>query len=197
MITQQAILYFILFLWTSWIPAAVSLGIGVIFAFHSTGFNFVSLQPGSRIAAHIEGVMAAGDDGDLQKKVIWPVPRLIDNGDGRVTDKLSGLMWTRNADKANGTADWEQAVAGARECGDGGFSDWRLINRNELASLIDLGRFNPDLPEGHPFTGVQPSYYWTSTTFANNGDHAWMIHFFTGFITHDDKGGTHYVWYVR
>jgi hypothetical protein len=140
---------------------------------------------------------AAGDDGDLQKGVIWPVPRLIDNGDGTVTDKLSGLMWTRNADKANGTADWEQAVSGAGACKDGGFTDWRLPNRNELASLIDLGKFNPALPEGHPFTGVQPSYYWTSTTFANNGDHAWIIHFFTGFITHDDKGGTHYVWYVR
>jgi hypothetical protein len=72
-----------------------------------------------------------------------------------------------------------------------------LPNRNELESLIDLGKFNPALPAGHPFIGVQPSYYWTSTTPSNNEDHAWVIHFYIGFVTHDDKGGSHYVWYVR
>ena len=139
----------------------------------------------------------AGDDGDLQAGKAWPNIRFTDHGDGTVTDRLTGLMWTINADKANGTTDWEGALSKSDGCIDGGYTDWRLPNRNELASLIDLGRFNPALPAGHPFTGVRPSYYWTSTTFANNGDHAWLIHFFSGFITHDDKAGTHYVWFVR
>jgi hypothetical protein len=140
---------------------------------------------------------AAGDDGVLRKGKPWPAPRFTDNGDGTVTDHLSGLIWTQNADKADGPIDWEQAILGARTCTDGRYSDWRLPNRNELESLIDLGRYNPALPEGHLFTGIQTSYYWTSTTPANNGDHAWIIHFYIGLVSHDDKGGSHYVWYVR
>ena len=139
----------------------------------------------------------AGDDGDLRVGKPCPEPRITENGDDTVTDHFSGLMWAKNANKANGKADWEHAILGAGNCTDGGHTNWRLPNRIELESLIDLGKFNPALPAGHPFTGVQPSYYWTSTTFANNGDHAWVIHFYIGFVTHDDKGGSHYVWYVR
>jgi hypothetical protein len=139
----------------------------------------------------------AGDDGDLRVGNAWPVPRFTENGDDTVTDHFSGLMWTINANKANGKVDWEQAISGAGTCNDGRYTDWRLPNRNELESLIDLGRYDPALPTGHPFNSVQPTYYWTSTTPANNEDHAWIIHFYIGFVTHDDKGGTHYVWYVR
>jgi len=137
------------------------------------------------------------DDGDLRFGKPWPEPRFTENGDGTVTDRLSGLMWTRNADRADGKIDWEQAILGAGSCTDGGFTDWRVPNRNELESLIDLGRYGPALPEGNHFTGVQPSYYWTSTTPANNEDHAWVIHFYIGLVSHDDKAGSHYVWYVR
>jgi hypothetical protein len=140
---------------------------------------------------------AAGDDGDLQKGAAWTAPRLIDNGDGTVTDNFSGLMWTQDADPAKGGREWEQALAGAAACKEGGYADWRLPNRRELESLMDLGRFNPALPADHPFNGVQSSYYWTSTTPANNEDHAWIIHFYIGFVSHDDKAGTHHVWYVR
>ncbi|NIO68243.1 MAG: DUF1566 domain-containing protein, partial [Anaerolineae bacterium] len=55
------------------------------------------------------------------------------------------------------------------ECGLGDGSsegDWRLPNVRELQSLIDYGRQTPALPSGHPFTGVQSSLYWSSTTHA-------------------------------
>ena len=38
-----------------------------------------------------------GDDGDLEKGMAWPSPRFTDNGNGTVTDKLTGLMWLKNA----------------------------------------------------------------------------------------------------
>jgi hypothetical protein len=139
----------------------------------------------------------SADDGDLRVGRPWSEPRFTENRNGTVTDHLTGLMWTQNADKANGKTDWEEAVRGAAGCADGGFTDWRLPNRNELESLIDLGRSDPALSKGHPFTGVQSAYYWTSTTIANNEDNAWVVHFYIGFVTHDDKAGSHYVWYVR
>ena len=36
---------------------------------------------------------AAGDDGALQKGVASPNPRFTDNGNGTVTDNLTGLIW--------------------------------------------------------------------------------------------------------
>ena len=39
----------------------------------------------------------AGDDGALQKGVAWPTHRFIDNLNGTVTDKLTGLVWMKNA----------------------------------------------------------------------------------------------------
>jgi hypothetical protein len=40
---------------------------------------------------------ATGDDGELSKGVVWPNARFADNGDGTVTDNLTGLMWLKNA----------------------------------------------------------------------------------------------------
>ncbi len=40
---------------------------------------------------------ATGDDGDYQAGVPVPNPRFTDNGDGTVTDNLTGLTWLKNA----------------------------------------------------------------------------------------------------
>jgi hypothetical protein len=40
---------------------------------------------------------AAGDDGDIKAGVPFPSPRFTDNGDGTVTDHLTGLIWLKNA----------------------------------------------------------------------------------------------------
>ena len=128
---------------------------------------------------------APGDDGDLQRGVAWPVPRLIDNGDGTVTDDLTGLIWLQNADcirtlnpafdtfdvAGDGVVTWQQALdfvaglnTGLYACGDaGGHTDWRLPQIRELFSLFDFGQAPLALPVGHPFENVQIEY-WSSTT---------------------------------
>ena len=40
----------------------------------------------------------SGDDGELQRGVIWPSPRFMDWGDGTVTDNLTGLMWLKDCE---------------------------------------------------------------------------------------------------
>ena len=49
----------------------------------------------------------AGDDGDLEGGVAWPNPRFADNGDGTITDNLTGLIWLNffNFIKMNGCND--------------------------------------------------------------------------------------------
>jgi hypothetical protein len=113
---------------------------------------------------------ATGDDGDLERGVAWPDPRFTDQGDGTVTDNLTGLMWMKNANLAGGTKTWQGALDYVKTLSTGGHFDWRLPNRKELFSLIDRSRYDTALPVDHPFQNVQSDYYWSSTT---SGLHPW------------------------
>lgn len=75
--------------------------------------------------------------------------------------------------------------------------DWRLPNVRELQSLIDYGEYNPALPDGHPFTGVQSNYYWSSTTYAYSTSNAWNVYLHDGNVSSDSETRTRYVWPVR
>ncbi len=147
----------------------------------------------------------AGSDGDLKKGVPSPSPRFSDNGNGTVTDNLTGLIWMKNAN-AFGWRSLSQALSDATglKSGDADLTDgskagdWRLPNVRELSSLIDFGNYSLALPTVHPFTNVQPSsYYWTSTTYAADTNRAWAIDFAFGKRTDLLKSNNQVVWCVR
>ena len=50
-----------------------------------------------------------GDDGHIQAGAPWPSPRFFDNGDGTVTDYLTGLIWLKDAE-CLGSTTWEVAL---------------------------------------------------------------------------------------
>ena len=147
------------------------------------------------------------DDGALKKGVAWPTPRFTDNGNDTVTDNLTKLIWLKNANY-HGMVTWNQALIYAantydsldpRQPGPNDGSkkgDWRLPNLRELQSLIDYSKGTPALPAGHPFTGVQSSVYWSSTTYAFDGTYAWYVDVNNGVAAFDAKGPS-YVWFVR
>lgn len=146
----------------------------------------------------------------------WPAPRFTDKGDGTVTDNLTGLIWLRNADcigtlypgydsdeiAGDGMVTRQHAFLfvtfmnlGWVDCDDtsnGGTyqSDWRLPNRFELESLLDIGIYNhadpmsiePALPSGHPFLHVEPDFYWTSSyhSYYFGLGVGWAVHFSAG-----------------
>ena len=147
---------------------------------------------------------ATGDDGDLEKGVPWPNPRFTDNGDGTVTDNLTGLIWLKNAN-CFGTRTWNDALSDSNglehgECGltDGsGQGDWRLPNRFELESLLDLENYSPALPSGHPFNNVQSNPYWSSTTLAYGTDSAWSVYMYNGRVYEYHEGSICCLWPVR
>lgn len=70
-------------------------------------------------------------------------PSYTDNGDGTVTDNVTGLMWEQSTDK-NGDGNinysdkeyYEDALEGAALCTTGGYTDWRLPTIKEQYSLI-------------------------------------------------------------
>jgi len=146
-----------------------------------------------------------GQDGEIQAGVAWPNPRFTDHGDGTVSDNLTGLMWTKNANNSpQGYLPWQGALDYVTGMNTGsnpgyGYTDWRLPNRNELHSLLDFSQDNPALPAGHPFTNVNTTdYYWSSTTaIAFSKSSAWIADMWGGVMKSYSKSSNNYVWSVR
>ncbi len=124
-------------------------------------------------AGRMVACAGTGQDGEVLAGEAWPEPRFAVQEAG-VLDRLTGLVWARQADAARGPVSWEQALAVAGSFGQGG---WRLPNINELESLVDAGTASPALPAGHPFAAVGEAY-WSSTTsaFEKNWAHALYLH---------------------
>ena len=77
-------------------------------------------------------------------------------------------------------------------------TDWRLPNRFELESLLDLEQSDPALPLGHPFTNVVQLIYWSSSTFDSDHNAAWGVHFQQATVHHQLKPtNPHFVMLVR
>lgn len=137
---------------------------------------------------------ATGDDGDLEKGVAWPSSRFTDNGNDTVTDNLTGLVWTKNAN-IFGQRGWANALNDCNSYTLAG-GGWRLPNWQELRSLIDASRSNPALPSGHPFTSVNSGPYWSSTSVAGAST-AWRVYIVSGDVVSATKDQGSYVWPVR
>ncbi len=96
-----------------------------------------------------------------------------DNGDGTVSDRATGLMWSK-ADSKTGM-NWEAALAWvqARNAENYlGYDDWRLPNAKELQSIVDYTRapavtHSPAIDPVFSTTGLPDGeypYFWSSTT---------------------------------
>lgn len=90
-------------------------------------------------------------------------PSFTDNGDGTVTDHVTGLMWQQSPDvdedgdiDATDKMSYDEAVAGAGELDLGGYTDWRLPTIKELYSLIDFRGIDPSGYEGTDTSGLTP-----------------------------------------
>jgi hypothetical protein len=54
--------------------------------------------------------VGAGQEGHVRPGVPWPIPRFTKNGDGTVTDNLSGLIWLEDANCAGTTMNFDVAL---------------------------------------------------------------------------------------
>lgn len=141
-----------------------------------------------------------GDDGDLQRGVVWPATRFTDNADETTTDNLTGLMW---ASAAGGTSiTWEGALTVANNSTLGGHDDWRSPNVNELMTLVSLEASDPNswLNGLDEFSGVQHDDYWTSTwIYQPATTWGWVVHMDTGVLARVNISAipSGYSWKVR
>jgi hypothetical protein len=86
----------------------------------------------------------------------------VNNNNGTITDKTSGLMWLQyppGVDEGAGSAYCEGLNYA-------GFSDWRLPNIRELASLTDFTKTGPPLNTAffpRSYSEYDHAYFWSST----------------------------------
>jgi quinol monooxygenase YgiN len=166
------------------------------------------MQTGQKQCWDASGAVIAcagsGQDGEIQAGVPSPAQRFTDNGDGTVSDNLTSLVWTKNADPI-GYRTWAQALIECNKLGNGypGLTDgsapgdWRLPNVREMESLVDYGNFAPSLPTGNPFTNIKLTSYWTSTTVSSAPTQAMFVILGVGPSIFENKEVTLLVWPVR
>jgi hypothetical protein len=148
----------------------------------------------------------SGQDGDIQAGVPWPTPRFLDNTDGTVTDKLTGLIWLKNGNPF-GTRNWDQALKDCNALASGSYGltdgsvagDWRLPNVHELRSLEDYNAYSPAIPASAVplFTNVRQSLCWSSTTVPTAPTLARFLFVGIGSCVWDHKSVLMGVWPVR
>jgi len=155
-----------------------------------------------------EGVVidcaGTGQDGELQRGA---ARSFTDNGDGTITDNVTGLMWEKLSDDGSihdgdNLYTWTDAVttkvATLNATSFGGYTDWRLPNRVELGSLVNAATTRPATYSVFNTGCVASctvltcnctlrSRYWSSTTFAEGPQYAWSVTFEPGNVEWEAK----------
>jgi len=111
-----------------------------------------------------------GEDHDY---LIHP-PAFTDNGNGTVTDNITGLVWQQKDDAV--TRIWSSAVNYCDTLVLAGYYDWRLPSKRELMDIVNYGRSNPSI-DSAVFTNTSANYYWSATSVATTTDYLWVVGF--------------------
>jgi len=111
--------------------------------------------------------------------------------DGTVLHRPTQLIWQRCAIGQSWTGtlctgsaqlqDWTTALQTAREHEQADADDWRLPNRNELASIVETRCHAPAI-NGDAFPMATSNSYWTSSPTSELSDQAWTVLFADGEI---------------
>lgn len=135
-----------------------------------------------------------------------PTETFVDRGNGLILHLPTRLVWQRCAlgqswtgSGCNGEADlldWSAALQAASANDDGGHDDWRLPNRNELASIVETRCHGPAINGGifpdHPSAG-----FWTSSSASDPSAAVWVVDFDHGNVEPDTTDGLRGVRLVR
>jgi len=97
-------------------------------------------------------------------------PSFKNNGDGTVTDQVTGLLW-QQAD--GGEMTWERAAAHCKSLSLGGHNDWRLPFAHELFSITNHNDGKPALDP--VFSRSDAEYRWPADPRADDPSRVWVV----------------------
>jgi hypothetical protein len=118
-----------------------------------------------------------------------------DNGDGTVTDNVTGLMWQQAVSTTTYT--WAQAAAYCQTLTLAGHSEWRLPSRIELVSIVDLGVTSGATINATYFPSTPTDSFWSSSPLAGSSSFAWIVFFYSGFTNYNVESYPDHVRCVR
>ena len=100
-----------------------------------------------------------GQDGEYRMGVPWEVhlpggAHRFTTGGTCITDRLTDLTWTTDANLAGGPMTWEEALEWVKGIDTCSTVDWRLPNVNEIESLVHSGEASSLWLESLGFTNV-------------------------------------------
>ncbi|MCX6136582.1 MAG: DUF1566 domain-containing protein [Ignavibacteriales bacterium] len=120
--------------------------------------------------------------------------RYVDNGNGMITDRATGLIWQKVQPSA--TMTWDNALKYSDTLSLGGQTDWRIPNIKELQSINDPGLAKPSIDRSS-FTSAVTGRYWSSTSQYSAATRAWFLDCEYGIVSYDLKTVPYNVLCVR
>lgn len=138
--------------------------------------------------------------------------QFYDNRDGTVLDVRTGLIWSLclygqsyNAStnsctsSAQSVPTWQAALNAQDNFAHGGYSDWRLPNIKELATIVEYACFDPAI-RTEIFSETPSAPFWTNTPDAENIDSTTVgryIDFYDGSEFNDNPNVARFIRFVR
>ncbi len=128
--------------------------------------------------------------------------------DGTVVDYKHHLMWKRCLEGKTGEAcaagelnnvHWADAllwIAKHNTKGFAGFSDWRLPNVRELATLTEMQCQTPAINRD-VFASAPAVHVWSSSPYHFYTHYSWYLDFDRGVTSYDDRQAEKALWLVR
>lgn len=126
--------------------------------------------------------------------------------EGTAISKNTGLVWMRcslgqtwDGKTCQGDASllsWQEALNAAASFSYEGRVGWRLPNKNELESIVEIRCSAPAINET-VFPATPSAFYWSSSPYAGVSDGAWSVDFTYGTVLASTKTGKIHVRLVR
>ncbi|MBC8413262.1 MAG: DUF1566 domain-containing protein [Nitrospira sp.] len=128
---------------------------------------------------------------------------LLDRGNGMIYDEEINITWLQNANLADRTMTWHEAVNWADTLVYNDYDDWRLpalctadtCNNDEMLHMFSINEIHSAATG--PFINIKPWLYWSGTAEDTNPDAAWRFNFKSGTSGTSSTELSRYAWAVR
>ena len=177
----------------------------------SAGYSYpsVTLKTGQTVCYDTSGspISCAGTGQDAQYTA-GQARSYVDNNNGTISDLSTGLMWKKCVEDLSGSDCGDDSksaksrtqaaqIAICEADNTASYTDWRLPNINELASLVDYSTSSPAINQIY-FPRTPNGWFWTSTSLApSEASSGWVFDFIRGKTDVDPKSITHMARCVR